>query len=81
MEAHEIFSSLPFCLHLYLDHFAFVYGQILRKDEFCFILLGITGGWLYFITENMAVKMDYVTNVSFIVCTAPLLTAILALLF
>ncbi len=51
------------------------------KDEILMILLGITGGSLYFVTENLAVKLDYVNNVSFIVCTAPLLTTILALLF
>lgn len=50
-------------------------------DEMLMILLGITGGSLYFVTENVAVKVGYVNNVSFIVCTAPLLTTILALLF
>lgn len=49
-------------------------------DELIMALLGITGGSLYFITENMAVKIGYVNNVSFIVCTAPLLTTVLALL-
>lgn len=51
------------------------------RDELLMILLGITGGSLYFVTENMAVKIGYVNNVSFIVCTAPLLTMILALMF
>lgn len=51
------------------------------KDELLFVLLGITGGSLYFVTENEAVRIDYVNNVSFIVCTAPLLTTLLALLF
>ncbi len=51
------------------------------KDELLMVALGITGGSLYFITENMAVKIDYVNNVSFIVCTAPLLTTALALAF
>ncbi len=82
MEAHEIFT-LRF-LFAYICIWTISPHRLwadTKKDEFCFILLGITGGSLYFITENMAVKMDYVTNVSFIVCTAPLLTAILALLF
>ena len=51
------------------------------RDEFLMVLLGITGGSLYFVTENIAVKVGYVNNVSFIVCTVPLLTTILALLF
>src|SRR3712207_1817785 len=41
------------------------------KDELWMVLLGITGGSLYFVTENMAVKLTYVNNVSFIVSTAP----------
>lgn len=48
-------------------------------DELLFVLLGMTGGSLYFVTENEAVRIDYVNNVSFIVCTAPLLTTLLAL--
>lgn len=51
------------------------------KDELYLALLGITGGSLYFVTENEAVKIDYVNNVAFIVCTAPLLTTLLALAF
>lgn len=51
------------------------------KDELLFVLLGMTGGSVYFVTENEAVRIDYVNNVSFIVCTAPLLTTLLALAF
>lgn len=51
------------------------------KDEALMLLLGVTGGSLYFVTENIAVGIGYVNNVSFIVCTAPLLTTILALMF
>lgn len=51
------------------------------KDELIFALLGITGGSLYFTTENFAVKYTYVNNVSFIVCTAPLITILLARVF
>jgi hypothetical protein len=49
------------------------------KDEALMALLGITGGSLYFLAENMAVGISYVTNVSFIVCTAPLLTTCMAI--
>jgi drug/metabolite transporter (DMT)-like permease len=48
------------------------------KDEFLFFLLGISGGSLYFITENTALKLTQASNVSLLVCTAPLFTAILS---
>ena len=35
---------------------------------------------LFFLAQNIAIKITLVSNVSFIVCTAPLLTTILALL-
>ena len=49
------------------------------KDELLFVLAGITGGSLYFLTENTALELEMACNVSFIVCTAPLLTCLLAL--
>ncbi len=48
------------------------------KDELHMLLLGVTGGSLYFVTENTAIGITYVNNVSFIVCTAPLITTLLA---
>ena len=51
------------------------------KDELIFVLLGISGGSLYFCTENVAVSLTHVNNVAFIVCTAPLITIILGRLF
>lgn len=51
------------------------------KDEFFMVLLGLTGGSMYFLAENMAVGITYVNNVSFIVCTAPLLTTLLGHVF
>lgn len=48
------------------------------RDEGRMILLGLTGGSLYFVTENTALGLTYVNNVSFIVCTAPLITTLLA---
>lgn len=49
------------------------------KDEGWLLLGGITGGSLYFFTENTALEITLATNVAFIVCTAPLLTTILSL--
>ncbi len=48
------------------------------KDEMWFMLLGLTGGSLYFVAENSALNLTYVNNVSFIVCTAPLMTMMMA---
>jgi len=51
------------------------------KDEFLLLLIGITGGSAYFLAENFALKFTQASNVAFLVCTAPLLTAILSHIF
>ncbi len=51
------------------------------RDELIMVLLGITGGSVFFLAENYAVGLTYVNNVSFIVCTAPLLTVLLGITF
>ena len=51
------------------------------RDEGTFFLLGLLGGTVYFVAENTAIGLSFVNNVAFIVCTAPLLTMLLALLF
>ncbi len=50
------------------------------KDELLMVALGVTGGSLYFITENLAVGLTYVNNVSFIVSTSPILTMVFILM-
>lgn len=50
------------------------------RDELIFVLLGISGGSMYFLAENTALMYTQACNVSFIVCSAPLLTALLTLL-
>lgn len=50
-------------------------------DELIMLLLGVTGGSVFFLAENYAVGLTYVNNVSFIVCTAPLMTVILGIAF
>lgn len=47
------------------------------KDELLMAGIGITGGSLYFLTENMALEFAPASNVSLIVCSAPLWTALL----
>lgn len=51
------------------------------KEEVLFLISGITGGSLYFLTENTAVKISQVSNVGLIVATAPIITALLAHFF
>lgn len=51
-----------------------------RKDELLFLAAGLTGGTLYFLTENTALGLTQTTNVAFIICTTPLLTTALSLL-
>lgn len=48
------------------------------KDELLMLVLGATGGALYFLAENTALKYTGVSNVCLLVCSAPLLTALLA---
>lgn len=50
------------------------------KDEGWLLLGGLTGGSIYFLTENTALGITLACNVAFIVCMTPLLTTILALL-
>lgn len=48
------------------------------RDELLFVLLGLTGGSLYFLSENYAIALtDYTSTVALIVCTCPIFTAIL----
>lgn len=50
------------------------------KEELMMVFLGITGGSLYFLTENTALAHTQASNAAFIVCVAPLLTLLLTLL-
>ena len=47
------------------------------KDELLFVAAGLTGGSLYFLFENTALGITLASNVSLILCTAPILTAFL----
>ncbi len=47
------------------------------QDELVMIVLGVTGGSLYFLTENEALNYTATTNVSLIVCSCPLVAALL----
>lgn len=48
------------------------------KDELLFLLLGLSGGSLYFLAENTAVKISSATStVALLVCTTPIVTALM----
>ncbi|MBQ3765692.1 MAG: DMT family transporter [Bacteroidales bacterium] len=51
------------------------------KEELVFLLLGVSGGSFYFLTENMALAYTQASNVAFLVCSAPLFTAIFTLIY
>ncbi|MCD8193376.1 MAG: DMT family transporter [Tannerellaceae bacterium] len=48
------------------------------KDELLLVLAGGCGGTLYFVTENTALQITLASNVSLILCTAPILTAFIS---
>ena len=51
------------------------------KDELLFLLMSVFGCTVYFITENTALEYTLASNVSIIVSSAPIITAILAHFF
>ena len=50
-------------------------------DELLMVALGITGGSLYFLTENAAMLYTTATNTSLIVCSCPMFAMLLIALF
>ena len=50
-------------------------------DELLMLALGVTGGSLYFLTENAAMNYTTTTNTSLIVCMCPLFAALLISVF
>lgn len=50
------------------------------KDELLMVALGITGGSIYFLTENAAMLYTTATNTSLIVCSCPLFAMLLVAL-
>ncbi len=51
------------------------------RDELLMAAVGFTGGSLYFFTENTALETTLASNVSLLVCTAPIWTALLSRIF
>jgi drug/metabolite transporter (DMT)-like permease len=64
-----------FCI-LAISHKRFFAKSI--KDELLLFICGLSGGSLYFIAENTALSLTLASNVSLLICTAPLFTMILS---
>ena len=60
---------------LFTHHFSLF--SSLWKDELLMVLLGITGGSVYFLAENAAMLYTTATNTSLIVCSCPLFAMLL----
>jgi len=81
MTPETIFISrfaIAYILILFISHHRLFADS--PKDEFMLFLAGLTGGSLYFLTENTALKLTYATNVSILISTAPLMTLTLSAL-
>lgn len=68
----------------YLCLLAFCHQKLMAntwRNEGLFLLAGLTGGSLYFISENSALEITMASNVSLIVCTTPVLTVLLSSFF
>ncbi|MCR4593219.1 MAG: DMT family transporter [Bacteroidaceae bacterium] len=68
----------------YVCIWAFSYKRLWAdnwQDELLLLVLGIMGGSLYFLTENMALMFSTASNVAILVGSTPLITAVLLALF
>lgn len=64
----------------YLCTLIFSHDRLWAKklsDELMMFMAGITGGSLYFIAENTALRLTFASNVSLIICCAPIFTLLL----
>ena len=71
--------SLAYVILLALSHKRLLCNSV--KDELLMVALGLTGGSLYFLTENMALEYTTATNTSLIVCSCPLFSTIMICCF
>lgn len=68
----------------YVLMFAFNHKRLFSdswKDELLMALLGVTGGSLYFLSENEALRFTTATNTSLIVCSCPLFATLIIRIF
>lgn len=52
-----------------------------KSEEIYYVFAGLTGGCLYFLTENIALTMTTAVNVGIILVVTPMLTAVVTRLF
>lgn len=74
----QIFT-LRFCI-AYMLMICFNHKRLFAnswKDELKMVLLGVTGGSLYFLSENESMNFTTTTNTSLIVCSCPLFATLL----
>ena len=80
LEAHEIYV-----LRFILAYFCMLFLSSKKwfadswQDEIKLMLLGLTGGTLYFVMQNLALEYTYANNVSFIVACSPLMATLITL--
>ena len=74
----EIYLYRFIIAYLVLLSFTFKYIRSYSwRDELLFMFLGLSGGSIYFIAENIAIKETAVANVSLITTLSPLITTFL----
>ena len=66
--------ALAYILLLLIDHRKFLANSL--RDEFIFMLCGLTSGSIYYIAENSALEFTQAADVALITSLAPLLTAL-----
>lgn len=70
--------AIAYIFILAIDHKRLWSGSL--KDELFMVAMGLTGGSLYFISENSALQLTFASNVSLIICAAPVLTMVLGII-
>lgn len=70
---------IAYCCMLCISHKRLFANSL--ADELTLLGLGMMGGSLYFLTENMALLYSTTSNVSILVSTTPLVTAMLLAIF
>lgn len=78
--AYILFLGFESALQFFYS-FTFHFFSKSWRDELLMFLLGLTGGSLYFLTENAAMLYTTATNTSLIVCSSPLFAMLLIALF
>lgn len=82
LSSEEIFIArfgIAYILSLLLCHNQIWADNL--KDEILLFMAGVTGGSLYFITENTALAYTFASNVSILICSSPVFTLILGCIF